>query len=760
MTYSIAWRIRILGQVQGVGFRPFVWKKAVERGLSGHVSNGMAGVEVIVNASIFQIEAFYRELIEEAPAGSRITSSTLELLDPFGVDVVAFTIIESVSEGAPVLLLTPDVALCPVCREELHSSGNRRLDYPFITCTYCGPRYSVIQALPYDRGKTTMRPFEMCPDCHAEYQNPADRRFFAQTNSCPTCGIRMELTAVDGAVLGTETAFIVKKTTELWSSGAIIAIKGIGGYLLTCDATNAEAVARLRARKHRPTKPFAIMYPQLAAIQGDVRADKKAIKALESPAAPIVLLEKKGKMASGLAVSAVAPGLDKIGVMLPYAPLFELLLAAFNRPIVATSGNVSGMPIVYETDQIGTLSAVADYILSHNRDIATPQDDSVLAFGGKIPVYLRRSRGLAPTLLIPDLKASGASVVALGAEMKGTFTVTYSEHFFVSQYWGDLSDYDTQQRYELMLRQTMAIFKIKPTVVLGDLHPAYFTSGLGHQLANEWSVPFVQVQHHEAHFAAVLAENGLLKSPEPILGVIWDGTGLGHDGQIWGGEFLVFEHQKMHRRAHLPYFPLLLGDKMPREPRISALALFGELPDAEPLLQPKFSEKEWALYPRLRAAHAGVHTSSMGRVFDAVASLLGLADTVSYEGEAALRLEVAARQYFRKNGLDAFKEEAILFNLMAPDWKMQFVTAITSGVPIEHIAALFHYSLVELIAQTAEQQALRHIAFSGGVFQNTLLVELINHHLGKRFDLYFHQQLSPNDECVSFGQYFLMMSDE
>lgn len=743
---EMTWQIQIKGQVQGVGFRPFVWEVARQRGLAGRVSNGMAGVEICVSGQTVEVRDFYEYLLKNAPKGSKITSSALALASP--EQFKEFSIQESSHTGYPALLLTPDVAICDTCRAEMLEQGNRRYHYAFTTCAVCGPRYSIQHALPYDRPNTSMAGFTMCPACNAEYDSPADRRFYAQTNSCPECGVQLQLRDTVGAPYPFDNEQIIQSVAHAWEEGKIVAVKGIGGYLLTCDATNAESVRTLRTRKHRPTKPFALLYPDETVLGGDTELPAETLALLRSPQAPIVLLELLEQPASGIALAALAPGLDRIGVMLPYAPLLELLAGAFGKPLVATSANFSGAPIAYREDGLAPLEAVADLFLTHNREIYHPQDDSVLALADQQALFLRRSRGYAPALLIDGVKIPPA--LALGAEMKSTFGFSYSGNLLLSQYLGDLSGFETQERFEMLLRRLREWFKVEPDTLLCDLHPGYFSSTLAEKLSQEWGIPVQRIQHHEAHFAAVLAENRCFEANKPVLGVIWDGTGLGHDGQVWGGEFFRLNAGKMERCAHVPYFPVLLGDKMAREPRLSSLALFG----AEECLQDKFTHQEWALYGKMIAQPGALQCSSMGRVFDAIAALLGICDQSSFEGEAAMLLEVCARRYFRQLGSDralqTLENEAV--TPFSPHWKIHFLNNLRNGQSPDRLAATFHLTLVEWIRVIALREQLQTIAFSGGVFQNTLLVQLIRRRLAPDFQLLFHQQLSPNDENISFGQ--------
>lgn len=767
----MTWRFCLRGVVQGVGFRPFVWRAALEQNLRGTVANGLEGVVVQLNGTVQQALDFHDYILQHAPPLAKITHHTIASIAETFFD--SFTIEESDLNGKPTVLITPDVALCNDCRQELNDPANRRFGYAFTTCTVCGPRYSILRGLPYDRPLTSMKAFEMCEACAAEYHNPENRRFYAQTNSCPDCGITLQLfeNSTHRFIPGGQ-AELLKKVLEAWQNGQIVAVKGIGGYLLTCDATNAANIATLRARKLRPSKPFALMYPSLETLGKDAEVCETARHWLQSPAAPIVLLPLKFQAGSGLDRQGIAPGLHSIGAMLPNAPLFEMLLQRFGKPIVATSGNMSHAPLIFEDEKaLVQFEGIAELTLTHNRPIVMPQDDSVVAFGlqkPENPVVIRRARGLAPSFLQPGLSVPDETVLALGAEMKGTFVMAHAGNLNISQYLGDLTDFDTQERFQYCLQQLSKLLEAKPSVILSDLHPGYFSTQLAETISTEQQVSWYKVQHHEAHFAAVLAENNLLENPtEPILGIIWDGTGFGSDGQIWGGEFFTFsgnsalaKGDKITRHGHFTYFPLLLGDKMPREPRLSALAACWNLQNAEALLRPKFTETEWNLYQKLPGQKGALMTSSVGRLFDAVASLLGLADKVSFEGEAAMLLEDLARQYCKRFGyqFDDVETPALTFQgeqfqIPTAQLLQAVVSDLTSGKAPSYIAARFHVSLVNIIQLISNYLKIKQIAFSGGVFQNTLLVDLINLQLGADCQLFFHRQLSPNDENISFGQW-------
>ncbi len=748
------WHIHIQGQVQGVGFRPFVYLQAKAFGLNGWVNNTVDGVHVTFNAAAERANHFYDHLIQKAPTLAVITGHQLEEIEPTFFD--NFQIIQSEQQGSASLLLTPDFGICLDCKGELQTNGDRREGYAFITCTNCGPRYSIVSHLPYDRERTTMHEFTMCAACQKEYDHPEDRRYYSQTNSCANCGIKLMLLDRNQVVADDERK-IVDLVVEAWRAGKIVAIKGIGGYLLTCDAGNARAISTLRKRKHRPSKPLALMFPEIDSLHSAVQLDAAAEALMTGPVSPIVLADlKKGD--HDLVLDEIIPGLSQLGVMLPYAPLFVLLLNKFGGPIVATSGNISNAPIVYQDEKAKTeLLQIADLLLINNRRIVTPQDDSVVKWTSfkRQKIILRRSRGWAPTYINPELELPEETILSMGAMLKSTFTLWHRGNTYVSQYLGDLEHFDTQEQFRQVAEHFLHLFQAKPDRILVDLHPEYPATRYGKLLAEKFAVPVESIQHHIAHFGAVLGEHNLLKTQDPILGVIWDGTGLGDDGQIWGGEFFKYEDYSFLRCYHFDYFDFILGDKMPREPRISALSACWDVMGAKVFLKGKFTQTEWQVYQKLLARESKLQTSSVGRIFDAVASLLGLMDVQSYEGEAAMRLEALAKDYFQENGLDFsesyFREGAHYYRIPTKTLMTHIVMDLQKDKPVSYIAAKFHFSLVKLIEIIADHLKIRKIAFSGGVFQNGLLVDLIIHHLPD-YELYFHQQLSPNDECISFGQ--------
>ncbi len=745
------YHIHIQGIVQGVGFRPFVYKLAKKQGLKGWVNNTNDGVHIHINTTETVAKKFLAELLNNLPPLAIVTKSGLGKVK--FTSYQKFTIASSNNQEKPNLLLTPDVAICKNCKHELETKKNRRYHYPSITCTNCGPRYSIITKLPYDRPNTTMQKFKMCKTCLTEYNNPLERRHFSQTNSCPTCSIEMQLYQSKKLTPNfTDLDYIVSQ----WKYGKIIALKGIGGYLLTCDATNENAINELRKRKYRPHKPFALMYPNLEQIKKDTLLRNCEKKELESIHAPIVLLEIKKQMASKIALKSIVKDLSKIGIMLPYTPLYEILLSKFKRPIVATSGNISHSTIVFE-DQVAIkeLAKIADIILMNNRKITSPQDDSLVMFTKihKQKIILRRSRGLAPIYINPKLELTKNTILATGAMLKSTFGIINNKKITLSQYLGNTENYDSQTNYQSTLKKIKTTLKLDIQAIVTDKHPAYFSTQFGKEKGQKKNINTIEVQHHKAHFYSVLGENNLLNSDKKILGVIWDGTGLGDDGNIWGGEFFIFKNKKAERVAHLCQFKFILANKMAKEPRISALAITHNMPEATPFLKPKFTPIEWKIYHKL-LANSKLKSTSIGRLFDAISSLLFQNDIHKFEGEAAMKLEQKASLYIAENRINL--TDSYTFNKSTEQLTKHLFTGIFKDLKKKlnknFIAAKFHITLVDFIIKTAQKINSKHIAFSGGVFQNALLVDLIIENLQQQYTLYFHKEIPPNDEGIALGQ--------
>ncbi len=745
------YHIHIGGLVQGVGFRPHVYQIAKQTGLTGWVSNTKDGVHIEINAEENIARQFYERIIQQPPVNAVITAYSIKEVDAKSFS--SFSILPDETDCKPDLLLTPDFAVCDSCRKEITDPQNRRYRYPFTTCLHCGPRYSISKALPYERYHTTMAHLKMCTECEHEYNNVYDRRHYSQTNSCGECGIPMHLYSVAGESASHQSEEILLKCNQYFEEGNIIAVKSIGGYLLLCDATNEFAVQQLRTRKHRPAKPFALLYADISAASRDVHISKEEETALLSKAAPIVLCQLKEEPKNNICTGVIAPGLDKIGLMLPCAPLLQLLSNDFGKPLIATSANISGSPIIYKDDEaMEKLSSIADYILSYEREIVLPQDDSVLQLtedGEKI--ILRRSRGLAPNYFPNPFETSSECILAMGGELKSAFAIQDRHQLYISQFLGNQESLASQEAYTSTSDHLLGLLQVKPSVLLADKHPGYFVSQRANELSLENNIPLFAVQHHEAHFGAVLAENGLLHTIEPVLGIIWDGAGYGDDKQVWGGEFFVYEDSEMNRVMHFDYFPQLLGDKMSREPRLSALSLLKLLPAKQTLLQPQFSATEWQYYQQLLKQSAGLLTSSVGRLIDAAASLLGICQINTYEGEAAMRLEAIARSY--KDEISDYYPLPIKNNRIDLLLLLQeLINDKEAEMPVNRIAKKLLYSLALTVGRVSDQLGIDKIAFSGGVFQNALLTEIIDKLYKGRKELFRHRQLSPNDECIGFGQ--------
>jgi len=733
--------IHITGIVQGVGFRPHVYVLARKLGLSGWVNNSADGVHIEIQGE--QLETFAMALREHPPALSRIIGWDCQFVDRKAFD--RFVIRESNPGVQNEVLLTPDYAICSDCERELRDPSNRRHRYPFITCTKCGPRYSIIGEVPYDRERTTMNHFGMCATCRGEYENVEDRRYFSQTNSCSECGINLRYHN-DGQVNSEDCESILSRIREDLSDGRILAVKSIGGYLLICDATNRNAVGLLRRRKGRPSKPFAMLYADEEMLEKDVYVRAQELEAFHSVEAPIVLFERKQRPASFIAADLIAPGLNRLGIMRPSAPLLTLIASDFGKPIIATSGNLSGSPIIFDDQQaLRDLSWIADAIVTHDRQILLPEDDSVVSFtesGERI--VIRRSRGMAPNFFGPQAPAK-SGVLAMGASLKSTFAMQHNNNTYISQYLGDQDSFDTQEAFRNTLQHMKQVLHFEVKEILTDRHPHYSSTILGQKIASENDIAITKIQHHEAHLAAVLGEHDLWGSS--VLGVIWDGTGLGTDGNIWGGEFFHYEDGAVRRVGHIDYYDHLFGDKMPREPRLSALTIAYQTTE-EGMLRSRFTAEEWAYYHKVLRQGSLLQSSSVGRIFDAAACMLGLGDRISYEGEAAIALESLAIKA-RNRQYQAINPEKAL----SPSYHLLRMLSLTrQGFEPSEAAWQFHAGMVDAIGIMARRSGLHSVAFSGGVFQNGLLVDLIRQRMGHDFKLYFHQELSPNDENISYGQ--------
>jgi hydrogenase maturation protein HypF len=717
------------------------------------VSNSLDGVHIEL-ADVSDIKKLCDDIRANCPVQARIDDIGVEEMQSVNYD--GFSIITSEKDGPTDMQVTPDFALCHDCLKELNDASNHRFKYPFITCTNCGPRFSIIQSLPYDRHLTTMKLLEQCGTCASEFHNPEDRRFYSQTNSCPECSIRLKLFNKDKKTLSTDQDNIIDIITGSLMAGQIVAIKGIGGYLLCADATSADVIRILRERKRRPAKPFALMYPDKEMAEKDVFITDKIIEDWESQESPIVLCRLKEDFSSGIHHELIAPGLKRIGIMMPYAPLYVLLMNKIKKPIIATSGNVSGSPIIFKDEEaLEVLSKIADLIVVNNRDIVVPQDDSVIQYSDDCQqkIVLRRSRGMAPSFSNPALKVGDDEVLAVGAMLKSAFGIKHLNRYYISQFLGDTSTLESQISYESTLKHMRDLLDFSPSVVVTDIHPDYPSTMLGGEIAAGSGARVVKIQHHEAHSFAVLAENDLLQD-DGILSVVWDGTGYGSDDQIWGGEFFEYTGFSHTRIGQWEYFPHILGDKMSLEPRISALCLAQDIAYAEPILANKFELSEFNNY-KILLKKRELLASSVGRIFDGISSLLGISDFNTYEGEAAMCLEALAIEYFDRNkDFKASYDINITDNgiLKTSDLIAGIISDLREGFDNSYIAAKFHVTMAIVVQNYMDHFNYQKVVFSGGVFQNNFLIDLLIKTLSDKYSVYFHKQLSPNDECIPFGQ--------
>jgi len=784
----------IRGRVQGVGFRPTVYRYAQEQGLAGSVRNEPRGVVIDLEGEAERIARFIEQLKTNPPKQAKMESFQERELQPAGLK--GFEIVASEHGGQSAATVPADLAACAECEADVADPANRRHNYAFTNCTNCGPRFTIIEGLPYDRERTTMAAFEMCPECRREYRDPSDRRFDAQPNACPACGPRLRLVdaagreiAREGSGRGTNAAVGARhalplqgktqpdpltETVRLLAEGATVAVKGMGGFHLACDARSDVAVRRLRERKRRSAKALAVMFASMEQLREHCVVGKVEEEELLHPARPIVILPRR---AESTLSALISPDTHDIGAFLPYTPLHRMLLDRIS-PLVMTSGNVSEEPVARNMEELAPiLGPIADYALDHDRAILRRCDDSVLRIVRGRTQFIRRSRGYVPNEVA--LPLSGPCVLAVGPDLKNTFCITRGDHALMSQHIGDLEDFSTNRFHQEAVADWQRTFALKPEIIAYDLHPDYYSTRLALALPGR----HVAVQHHHAHVASCMADNGL---DEPVIGVALDGTGYGTDGTIWGGEFLVADLKQFRRAAHFRQVPLPGGEEAVRHPARMALAYLVEEfgPDAPELalLGDALPQAQRALLAEMvvRRLHSPM-TSSAGRLFDAVAALVGLHEPVSYEGQAAIRLQaLAARDAepypfeLRTETQDyvaqapspvqesqpgaavphVFNSPAILnFGPMI----RRIVEELRAGRDRRLIAGAFHRTLAEAVAQTCalirERETLNKVTLSGGVFQNALLLELTLDALAREgFQAYFQTQVPPNDGGMCLGQ--------
>ncbi|MCF7707405.1 MAG: carbamoyltransferase HypF [Verrucomicrobia bacterium] len=765
-------KICIRGAVQGVGFRPFVYRLAGNLYLNGWVNNTPEGVHIEVEGAEKALREFLDRLNAEKPVHARLYSVDHVWLDPAGYD--GFEIRPSAA-GASGAVVLPDIATCEDCVAELFDPNNRRFRYPFLNCTNCGPRYSIIEDVPYDRANTTMNSFEMCGDCRAEYNDPADRRFHAQPNACPVCGPRLELREPSGALSSAGDAAL-KDAVDAIRAGCVIALKGLGGFQLVADAHNNEAVQRLRQRKHREHKPFAVMAPSMDAVAVFCELSNTERRILRSPETPITLLKKGLTRRAFMAefgtrrfheqiADAVAPENPYLGVMLPYTPLHHLLMSDLGFFIVATSGNISDEPMcIDDVEALERLKGVADLFLVHNRPIARQVDDSIVREVRGRRVLLRRSRGFAP---LPVYLPQGLPpLLAVGGHLKNTVAVSSENRVILSQHIGDLDTAESLHAFDKVITDIQALYRVRPEKIVHDAHPDYAST----RYAESSGLPTVSVQHHVAHALSVIAENEL---EPPLLAAVWDGTGYGADATVWGGEFFQIRGNSIRRIAALRRFPLPGGEAAVREPRRTALGILFELLGHKtfelkdcPTLDAFSGVELNALETMLNKNINCPQTSSMGRLFDAVASLTGLEQHNLFEGGAAMRLEfiacetVASRRYRFCAKMDKQKQNRVGIDAADPiiviDWApvVEGILKDTQArIPVDAIAAGFHEALAEVVLEIARRTGEERVVVSGGCFQNRLLSEGVAGVLEEAgFKCYGHQRIPPNDGGLALGQ--------
>jgi hydrogenase maturation protein HypF len=747
-------RISAKGVVQGVGFRPFIYGLAKKYRLHGWVCNTSEDVKIEVEGERASLDSFISAIAQEAPPLARIEDLSVSFDNPAGY--TGFEIRGSEAQPGKYQLVSPDIATCNPCIDDVFTPGNRRCHYPFTNCTNCGPRFTIIKDIPYDRPLTTMSSFKLCPDCLREYDDPLDRRFHAQPNACPACGPRLELTDNKGKPVGCSD--IISKTAEFLREGRIVAIKGLGGFLLACNAENAEAVTLLRRRKRRPSKPFAVMLNDIEEVRKHCIVSAIEEKLLSSPQAPIVLLGWDG---SSTICRETAPGLKYLGVMLPYTPLHHLLLRETGLPLVMTSGNVSEEPIAGQNSEaLSSLGDIADYFILHDRDIHSTYDDSVAMVFAREPVLIRRARGYAPFPI--HFTFTAPQILACGAGEKNTFCLTRDNHAFVSQHIGDIENIETMEHYERTVELYKQLFRIDPEIIAYDMHPEYLPTRYALGQVEKHGLKPVAIQHHYAHIASCLADNG---KEGPVIGVAFDGTGYGTDGRIWGGEFLVADYQGFTRAGQLQYLPLPGGALAIKKPYRTALgyilALLGEraLDNRLGFLGKIDAAERDLVHRQVEANLNSPLTSSMGRLFDAVSAMAGIRSAIDYEAQAAIEMEMTAYRAsgeagsypFSLTGDDGYTS-ILLHELVAT-----VLDDLLRGCDSSTVAMKFHNTVAgmahDVCMKIRLDSGLNTVALSGGCFQNRLLLTKVTGLLNKSgFDVLTHKNVPANDGGISLGQ--------
>lgn len=744
-----AYTIHVTGIVQGIGFRPFVSKLAHELRLVGTVRNDTSGVEIHIQGVEADCRLFIERLQSDLPMHGRIDTLRVE---PSTVQSLhSFTII--LSQGAQGnAFIGADMAPCEACLQDIQDPENRRFQYGFTNCTNCGPRYTIIESTPYDRDTTSMKVFPMCEDCQKEYEDLEGRRYHAEPNACEHCGPMFTLKGADGTVLASGQDAI-EQAKQLIQQGAIVALKGVGGYHLVCDALQENAVQTLRQRKGRPRKPLAVMAGSLETAKQYVYISEKEEELLLSPARPIVLLRKVTE--HNTVAPSVAPGMETLGILLPYAP-YHYSLVPFNALWVMTSANRSGDPVLYNDAQaLEELQGIADYILTHNREIISPVDDSVVQVVHDTSIMIRRSRGYVPVSIPVVALEKRSTMLAMGADMKAAFAMNRGSHAILSPYMGDMEHQRVQDLLWSTTKRYEDLFQLQPTEVIVDAHPNYYTSQCGRIYAEKYQLPVIEVQHHHAHVAAVLAEYNI---QEPVLGICFDGTGYGTDGTLWGGEFLYCHQEHMERMAHLSYAPLPGGEVAVREPWRQALWYVNQTyPSGGPTVIEEWKKtlpKGWELLEKMMPHMQMIRSSSGGRLFDTVASLLGVGHEHLYDAQLAIELEQLALSE-RGTILDMKLDGTVLDTMSLV---RSVIEQLECGESVAKISANFHRTLIYYIGQMAKQcckeRQISHIVLCGGVFQNRILLEGVIREL-EEYHIHIPNQSPLNDGGIALGQLWL-----
>jgi hydrogenase maturation protein HypF len=747
--------ISVRGVVQGVGFRPFIYQIATRYNLNGWACNTSEDVQIEVEGKPEAIEKFLVALREQAPPRASVEGISITHLTR-RVKFEKFEIRHSVAQKGKYQLISPDIATCQDCLKEIFHPSDRRYRYPFTNCTNCGPRFTIIEDIPYDRPLTTMRNFKMCPDCQREYDDPLNRRFHAQPNACPKCGPKLELLDTNGNLLKVDD--VITTASQILREGRIVAIKGLGGFLLACDATNETAVNLLRQRKQRPAKPLAIMVTSIEEARKHCYVNKEEEKLLASPYSPIVLLRWKPKSSVS---PAVAPNLKYLGVMLPYTPIHHLLLRETNLPLVMTSGNLSEEPIAKDNDEaVRRLAGIPDYFLVHNRDIYARYDDSVTIVEKGVPQLIRRARGYAPYPI--HLSFKGQQILGVGAEEKNTFCLTRDDYAFVSQHIGDMENLETMEHFTNTIELYKKLFRIEPRIIAHDLHPDYLSTKYAQELAaNSPELKLIPVQHHHAHIVSGMVDNGITT---PVIGVAFDGTGYGTDGTIWGGEFMVADYCGFNRMGHFEYLPLPGGAQAIKKPYRTVIGYIQSLFDENNLKNFAFLEHidpdEMRIIQRqMEQKINSPLTSSCGRLFDAVSALIGVRSEIQYDAQAAIELEMLACDEENENSVFPFTivEQNSVNLIKVKELFSAIIKDLQNNVSQARIAARFHNTVARIILNVCQaiykETDITQVVLSGGVFQNRLLlrraVSLLE---AEDFKVFTHRQVPTNDGGISLGQ--------